>query len=88
MDDTAYREFFTNPTQTYHRRYEALRAVFVEGRSQREVAEQFGFTYGSMRQLLCDFRQSFEAEDEPSESPFFETSTATVSSMRKKPIHQ
>jgi hypothetical protein len=45
MDDMAYQEFFTNPSQTYHRRYEALRAVFVEGRSQKVVADEFGFTY-------------------------------------------
>jgi len=39
MDDTAHQEFFTNPSQTYHRRYEALRAVFVEGRSQKDAAD-------------------------------------------------
>ena len=78
MDDTAYREFFSQPTQTYHRRYEALRAVFVEGRSQKEVAKEFGFTYGSMRQLMFDFRQFFDAEDEAAESPFFETPSAAA----------
>lgn len=78
MDDTAYREFFTQPTQTYHRRYEALRAVFVEGRSQKEVADEFGFTYGSMRQLIFDFRQFFDGEDEAAESPFFETPSAAA----------
>ena len=72
MDDTAYREFFTQPTQTYHRRYEALRAVFVEERTQKEVADEFGFTYGSMRQLVFEFRQTCDAADERTESPFFE----------------
>ena len=28
MDDTPCREFFAQPTNPYHRRYEALRAVF------------------------------------------------------------
>ncbi len=59
MDDTAYRVFFEQPTQTYHHRYEALRAVFVDQRSQKEVAEEFGFTYGSMRQLVFEFRQYY-----------------------------
>lgn len=93
MDDTAYREFFTQPTQTYHRRYEALRAVFVEGRSQKDVAEEFGFTYGTMRQLILEFRQYFESEDEADESPFFETTSATtplsqemISPNRTQPI--
>lgn len=85
MDDTAYRAFFQQPTQTYHRRYEALRAVFVDGRSQKEVAEEFGFTYGSMRQLMLEFRQFFDAEDETAESPFFETlSGAGLLSKRRK----
>lgn len=78
MDDTARQAFFTQPTQTHHRRYEALRAVFVDGRSQKDVAAEFGFTYGSMRQLVFNFRQSCSAEDETSESPFFETSILGV----------
>jgi hypothetical protein len=51
-----------------------LRAFFVEGRSQKEVADEFGFTYGSMRQLVFEFRQTCDAEEEPTDSPFFETS--------------
>ena len=45
MDDTPYREFFARPAQPYHRRYEALRAVFLDGRPQKEVAQQFGYRY-------------------------------------------
>lgn len=78
MDDTAYREFFTAPDQTYHRRYEALRAVFVDGRSQKEVAEEFGYTYGSMRQLVLEFRRHCSDQDKPTESFFFETVEADV----------
>ena len=95
MDDTAYRAFFTQPTQTYHRRYEAVRAVIVEGRSQKEVAEEFGFTYGSMRQLMFEFRQFVDAEDVTAESPFFETPSAatplskrTKSPNRRQPIDE
>ena len=75
MDDVAYQRFFTQPTQTYHRQYEALRAVIVDHRSQTEVAEQFGFEYHSLRQLVYEFRQSCQGNPEPRESPFFETST-------------
>ena len=71
MDDARYREFFSQPTQPYHRRYEALRAVFVEGRLQKEVAERFGFKSSSLRQLVYEFRQhSGHAADG---SPFFES---------------
>lgn len=72
MDDTPYLEFFTQPTQVYQRQYEALRSVFVDGRSQKEVAEEFGFTYGSLRQLAREFRRSCDTEHVTAESPFFE----------------
>jgi hypothetical protein len=71
MDGTAYQQFFAQPNQTYHRRYEALRAVFVEGQSQKEVAQQFGFTYGSMRQLVLQFRRACDDRDQPTPSFFF-----------------
>jgi hypothetical protein len=93
MDDTAYREFFEQPTQTYHRRYEALRAIFVDQRSQKEVAQVFGFTYDSMRQLVREFRQYRDSENMPAESPFFEMSMSdaplpktTKSRSRPSPI--
>ena len=72
MDDTATRRFFTHPTQTYHRRYEALRAVMVDGRSQKEVAKAFGYEYGSFRLLVHEFRQAVATEqlmDSPSFKP-------------------
>jgi len=95
MDDTAYREFFEQPTQTYHRRYEALRAVFVDRRSQKEVAQEFGFTYDSMRQLVREFRLASDTENEQTDSPFFEMSmldapsrTMSKSSIRPSPIDE
>ena len=69
MDDTRCREFFAQPTNPYHRRYEALRAVFVEGRGQQQVAEQFGFEYSSLRQVVYEFRRQSRAATEA--SPFF-----------------
>jgi hypothetical protein len=74
MDDAALQRFFTQPTQVYHRQYEALRAVVVDGRSQKEVAEAFGFQYRSLRQLLYEFRHSFDARRRPTQSPFFNPS--------------
>ena len=57
MDDARCREFFSQPTQPYHRRYEALRAVFLDGDAQKDVADRFGFQYSSLRQLVYEFRQ-------------------------------
>lgn len=80
MDDTAIQEFFTQPTQTYHRQYEALRAVIVGGRSQKEVAETFGFQYRSLRQLMYEFRRSFDVERKSTEPPFFKPSRDATAS--------
>lgn len=76
MDDTAVRRYFTQPTHIYHRQYEALRAVIVDGRSQKELAEEFGFEYNSLRQLVYEFRRSFAASQAAVVSPFFETSAS------------
>ena len=73
MDDTAFQRYFTQPTQVYHRQYEALRAVIVDGRSQKEAAEAFGFQCRSLRQLLYEFRHSFDAE-RSTPSPFLKPS--------------
>ena len=69
MNDTRCQQFFldADPT-TYHRRYEALRAVFVDGLPQYEVAARFGFTHGSMRQLVHGFRAAMRSGSPP---PFF-----------------
>jgi hypothetical protein len=69
MDDARCRKFFSQPTQSYHRRYEALRAIFIAGRSQKVVAEQFGFEYSTIRQLVYEFRKQCCHSGET--SPFF-----------------
>ena len=57
MQNPHLREFFSQPLNLFQRRYEALRAVFLEERSQKEVAQHFGFQYQSLRQLVYEFRQ-------------------------------
>jgi len=71
MDDTACQAFFTRPTNPYHRRYEALRAVFLEGRTPKDVAEQFGLAGRTLRQLVYEFRQ--HCRHPADGSPFFES---------------
>lgn len=80
MDDTPYRAFFARPTHPYHRRYEALRAVFLDGRSQKDVAEDFGYRYGTLRQLVYEFRR--QARDCSDATPFFETRTVADRPLR------
>jgi len=48
--------FFTSPQGVTQRRYEALRAYFVEGQSATEVAGRFGYAPSTMVALVRDFR--------------------------------
>jgi DNA-directed RNA polymerase specialized sigma24 family protein len=73
MDDTSLRQFFERPANVYHRQYEALRAVFVDGRRQKDVAEEFGYQYSTLRQLVYEFRKHCRSDDASQESPFFES---------------
>src|SRR5229473_6060853 len=50
-------QFFLTPQNTSHRQYEALRAYFVEQRPGPEVAQRFGYTRGSLHQLVHQFRR-------------------------------
>jgi transposase len=59
MDDSLPIRFFQEPSSGRQRQYEALRAVFLEGLSQKEAADRFGYSYDSFRQLVHEFRQSF-----------------------------
>ncbi|MCH7725692.1 MAG: helix-turn-helix domain-containing protein [Planctomycetes bacterium] len=56
MDDRHCYQFFQEPSDLMQRRYEVLRAVFVDDLSQRQAAERFGFTHGALRNLIHDFR--------------------------------
>lgn len=60
---------FLVPQDSTHRQYEALRAYFVERLSGPEVARRFGYTLGSFRQLVHQFREApqrrFFAEPPP-----------------------
>ena len=82
MDDTPFREFFARPTQPYHRRYEALRAVFLDGRSQKEVAAHFGYRYSTLRQLVYEFRQ--QGRDPGDASPFFKSRRTDTRPRRRR----
>jgi hypothetical protein len=83
MDHTLYREFFAQPTHPYHRRYEALRAVFLDGRSQKEVAEHFGYRYSTLRQMVYEFRRL--GHDSDAVSPFFEIPRVDARPRRASP---
>jgi transposase-like protein len=57
---TSFAHRFLQPNNSTHRQYEALRAYFVEGLSCAAVAARFGYTPGSLRGLVHQFRQDSE----------------------------
>jgi hypothetical protein len=48
--------WFTTPTQVNHRRYEALRAFFVDGLTYQQAADRFGYTRWAMVNLVREHR--------------------------------
>jgi hypothetical protein len=56
MDDQPGRSFFLEPRSTFHRRYEALRAVFVEDQPPAEIAARFGYKPAAFKVMISRFR--------------------------------
>lgn len=65
MDDNPCRLFFLQPTADSQRLYEALRAVFVDGCPQKDVAERFGYSFAAFRQHVHQFRTQCVAGQTP-----------------------
>ena len=53
---TMPKDFFLHPTDPMQRRYETLRASFVDGLSAKEVAHRFGYSIHSVNALRRDFK--------------------------------
>ena len=49
-------KWFTTPAQVNHRRYEALRAWFVDGLTYQQAADRFGYTRWAMINLVREWR--------------------------------
>ena len=67
------RRFFLEPEQTFHRRYEALRAILVDEEPIDRVAERFGYKPSAMRSMLSRFRADRRRGATP---PFFSPTAA------------
>jgi len=82
--------FFLQPTNATHRQYEALRAFFVEGLPSKEAARRFGYTEGSFRVLVHEFRQNPHRQfflpptKGPQKAPKKDKTRDSVISMRKQ----
>ena len=81
MDDCVCRRFFLEPGHNTHRRYEALRAIFVEGLPLSRVADRFGYRPTALRSLASRFRSGCRAGSPP---PFsFSTNQAALPEGRR-----
>ena len=56
MERDSNKQFFLEPQQTFHRQYEALRAVFVEGQPLEPVAARFGYKVSTLQSMVSRFR--------------------------------
>jgi hypothetical protein len=65
MDDSICRRFFLRPEQSSHRRYEALRAIFIEGLPLNHAADRFGYRPAALRSLASRFRNGCRAGNPP-----------------------
>jgi transposase-like protein len=68
---------FLEPANSTHRHYEALRAYFVEGLPSAEAAARFGYTPGSFRILVHQFRNAPQRQ-------FFRPSTRVTRPLSKQ----
>src|SRR6266498_1623619 len=50
-------EYFTDPSGSAQRRYEALRAYFVEDLPAAEVADRFAYSTASVHQMATQLRK-------------------------------
>ncbi len=73
MERDSNKQFFLEPQQTFHRQYEALRAVFVEGQPLEPVAARFGYKVSTLQSMVSRFR----ADRRPGAvAPFFAPTAA------------
>ena len=68
MEGSPTSRFFLEPQQTFHRQYEALRAVFVDGEPIDRVAERFGYKPSALPSMASRFRAAYGRGVAP---PFF-----------------
>lgn len=56
MDGSHPRRFFLEPQQTFQRRYEALRAIFVDDEPLDQVAQRFGSKPSALSSMASRLR--------------------------------
>ena len=65
MDRSMCQQFFLQPGGIEQRRYEALRAVFIDEDTALEVADRFGLSHGTVRNWVSKFGNQLEHGELP-----------------------
>jgi transposase len=65
-------DFFIKPTQTSHKKYEALRAIYVDGVSAEQVAKKFGYSIHTIYSMCRDFSTRFKSNNVSAQDFFYE----------------
>lgn len=65
MDDQHIQQFFLDPRQPELRRYEIVRAYFLERQAMPDIARRFGLAHGTIRNLVSQFRSQFHNGSTP-----------------------
>jgi hypothetical protein len=73
MDGSHTSQFFLEPKLTFQRRYEALRAIFVDAETIDQVAERFGYKVSTLKSMVSRFRADCRRGAVP---PFFSPTDA------------
>ena len=68
MEDRSCLQFFLEPQQTFHRQYEALRAIVVDREPLNRVAGRYGYKVSALKSMTCRFRSACRRGTVP---PFF-----------------
>lgn len=76
------KNYFINPSTIAQKKYEALRAFFVDKLSAKEVADKFGYTYRAFTSLVADFRKALK--NIPSQEPFFQVKKPGRNEIKQK----
>lgn len=83
MAANPYEHFFLVPDSARHRRYEILRARFVEGLHVKDIAARFGVSAFSVETAIRDFKAGMDGGEPP---VFFVAPKPGPKEDRKKPL--
>ena len=65
MSAVDFADYFLHPTDSAHRRYEVLRAVFAEDYSLSEAAQRFDLIYGTIRNWVSEHQRTLRDGEKP-----------------------